>query len=109
MEERIKKIVETLDFNKAEDIEVFNLSGKGYIVNDVVIATALNNRHTFALLGHLSDMLKASREQVLRTEEDGDWVILDLGDALVHLMTQDHRDKYTMEEFLTNFQEYKGE
>lgn len=109
MEERIKRIVETLDFNKAEDIETFDLKDKGYIANHVVIATALNNKHTFALLKHLVDVLKPAGEDILRTEEDGDWVIVDLGDILVHIMTQSHRDKYTLEEFLTSFKEYKSD
>jgi len=107
MEDRIKLVVDTLDFNKAEDIETFDLSGKGYIVNDVVLATALNNKHTFALLNHLIDVLKPAGEQILRTEEDGDWCIIDLGDMLIHVMTQSHRDKYSIEEFLRNFKEYK--
>ena len=103
MQTRIDNIVKSLDFNKAEDIEIFDLSGKGYIVNQVVIATALNNRHSFALLNHLKDDLKPSGEEFLRTEEDGYWIIVDLGDILIHIMTQDHRDKYSMEDFLENF------
>lgn len=105
MTDRIKKIVDSLDFNKAEDIETFDLSDKGYIVNQVVIATALNNKHTFALLNHLKNDLKPQGEEFLRTEEDGDWIIADLGDILIHIMTQNHRDKYSLEDFLTNFKE----
>ncbi|MEA3384744.1 MAG: ribosome silencing factor [Campylobacterota bacterium] len=107
MQQRIERIIETLDFNKAEDIESFDLSDKGYIVNGVVIATALNNKHTIALLGHLVDALKPAGEEILRTEEDGDWVVVDLGDILIHIMTQEYRDKYSLEEFLRNFKEYK--
>lgn len=103
MEQRIKRIVDTLDFNKAENIETFDLSGKGYIVNDVVIATSLNNKHSFALLNHLREALKPEGEEFVRTEEDGDWTIIDLGDILIHIMTQSHREKYTLEEFLSNF------
>jgi ribosome-associated protein len=105
MEERINRIIEILDMNKAEDIETFDLSGKGYIVNAVVISTALNNKHTFALLNHLKDGLKPNGEDIIRTEEDGDWIIIDLGDILIHIMTQAHRDKYSLEDFLTNFKE----
>lgn len=107
MQQRIERIIETLDFNKAEDIESFDLSDKGYIVNGVVIATALNNKHTIALLGHLVDALKPAGEEILRTEEDGDWVVVDLGDILIHIMTQEYRDKYSLEEFLRNFKEHK--
>jgi len=102
MEQRIKKIVDVLDFHKAEDIEVFDLTDKGYITNQVIIATALNTKHSIALLGHLKDDLKPD-EELVRTEEDGDWTIVDLGDILIHIMTQSHRDTYSLEQFLSTF------
>lgn len=105
MDERIKRITDILDLNKAENIETFDLTGKGYIVNKVVVATALNNKHTFALLNYLKDELKPAGEEFLRTEEDGDWIIADLGDIMIHIMTEDHRAKYSLEDFLTNFKE----
>jgi len=103
MEERIQRIVEVLDAKKAEDIETFDLTGKGYIVNSVVIATALNNKHSLSLLTNLKEELKPDGEEFLRTEEDGDWTIVDLGDILIHLMTKEYREKYTLENFLENF------
>ncbi len=103
MEQRIKRIVEVLDSKKAEDIEVFDLRGKGYITSQVIIATALNNKHSLALLSHLKDELKPAGEEFVRTEEDGDWTIVDLGDILVHIMTQSYRDIYSLEQFLSTF------
>lgn len=103
MEQRIKRIVEVLDSKKAEDIEVFDLTGKGYITNQVIIATALNNKHSIALLTHLKDELKPAGEEFVRTEEDGDWTIVDLGDILIHIMTQSYRDIYSLEQFLSTF------
>ena len=103
MELRIKKIIEVLDFNKAEDIEVFDLTDKGYISNNVIIATALNTKHSIALLSHLKEDLKPLGEEFVRTEEDGDWTIVDLGDILIHIMTQTYRDMYTLEDFLSTF------
>jgi len=102
MEQRIKKIVSVLDSHKAEDIEVFDLTDKGYITIQVIIATALNTRHSIALLSHLKDELKPE-EEFVRTEEDGDWTIVDLGDILIHIMTQSHRDTYSLEQFLSTF------
>ena len=109
MEERIKRIVDILDSKKAEDIEVFDLTDKGYITNQVVIATALNTKHSLALLGNLKDELKPAGEEFVRTEEDGDWTIIDLGDILIHLMTKEYREKYTIENFLENFSIKDGE
>jgi ribosome-associated protein len=107
MEKRIQRIIDILDSKKAENIESFDLSNKGYIVNNVVIATALNNKHSLALLTHLKEALKPEGEEFVRTEEDGDWTIVDLGDILIHIMTQAYREKYTLEEFLTSFKEFK--
>lgn len=109
MEERIQRIVDVLDSKKAENIEVFDLSGKGYIVNQVIIATALNNKHSLSLLTNLKEELKPLGEEFLRTEEDGDWTIIDLGDVLVHIMTEAYREKYSLENFLVNFKAPEGE
>jgi len=104
MEERIQRIVKILDSKKAENIETYTLTGKGYITDRVIIATALNSKHSVALLGHLKDELKPLGEEFVRTEEDnGDWTIVDLGDILIHIMTQDYRDKYTLDDFLDGF------
>jgi len=109
MEKRIQRIIDVLDSKKAEDIETFDLTGKSYLVNNVIIATALNNKHSIALLTHLKEALKPEGEEFIRTEEDGDWTIVDLGDILIHIMTQAYRDKYTLEDFLTNFKEAKAD
>lgn len=100
MEERIARIVNLLNEKKAENIETIDLQGKGYIVDSVVIATALNNKHSIALLNYLRETLKPLGEEFVRVEEDGEWSIIDMGDMLVHIMTETHRAKYNIEEFL---------
>ncbi|MEA3553402.1 MAG: ribosome silencing factor [Campylobacterota bacterium] len=104
MEERIKRIIDILDSKKAENIETYTLTGKGYIADRVVIATALNTKHSLALLTHLKDDLKPLGEEFVRTEEEnGEWTIVDLGDILIHIMTQEYREKYTLDDFLDSF------
>lgn len=103
MEERLNKIASILDEKKAEDIEKINLEGREYIVDGVVIATALNNKHSISLIDHLKIDLKPNGEEFIRIEEDGDWSIIDLGDILIHIMTESHREKYNIEEFLEDF------
>ena len=102
-EQRVQKIVEILDNKKAEEIETYTLNEKGYIADRVVVATALNNKHSGALLGHLKDELKPLGEDFVRIEEDGDWSIVDLGDILVHIMVKEYRDRYTIDDFLDSF------
>lgn len=100
MEERIERIVNFLSEKKAENIETVDLKGKGYIVDAVIIATALNNKHSIALLNYLRETLKPLGEEFVRVEEDGEWSIIDMGDMLIHIMTETHREKYNIEDFL---------
>ncbi len=108
MQERIEKISAILDKNKAENIEVFDLRGKDYFVDQVVIATALNSRHTEALLNYLKNDLKPE-EKFLAVDESDEWIVADLGDILIHLMTPEYRVKYNMEEFLGEVAAHKHE
>lgn len=99
MEKRLEKISACLDKNKAESIEIFNLTDKDYFVDQVVIATSLNSKHTEALLNYLKNELKPE-ETFLGTDVSDEWVVADLGDILIHIMTPEYRVKYNMEEFL---------
>ncbi|MDX1296268.1 MAG: ribosome silencing factor [Sulfurimonadaceae bacterium] len=99
MQERIEKISEVLDKNKAEAIEVFDLRGRDYFVDFVIIASSLGERHTEALLDHLKKGLKPD-EHFLGVDVSGEWIVVDLGDILIHIMTPEYRNKYDMESFL---------
>ena len=99
MQERIENISAVLDKNKAENIEIFDLRDKDYFVDQVVIATSLNAKHTEALLNYMKNELKP-KETFLGTDVSDEWVVADLGDILIHIMTAEYRTKYNMEEFL---------
>lgn len=100
MKDRIEKITKVLDKNKAEGIEVFDLKDKNYFVDYAIIASSLGSRHTLALLDHLKKDLKP-QEQFNNVDESGDWIVIDLGDILIHIMTPEYRVKYDMESFLS--------
>ena len=99
MQDRIEKIISVLDAHKAEAIESFDLREKNYFVDFAIIASSLGQKHTTALLDHLKDELKPA-ETFNYVEESGDWVVVDLGDILIHIMTAEYRVKYDMETFL---------
>ena len=99
MQNRIQKITDSLDKNKAEAIEVFDLRDKNYFVDYAIIASSLGQKHTTALLDHLKTDLKPG-EYFNNVDESGDWVVVDLGDILIHIMTPEYRIKYDMETFL---------
>lgn len=108
MKERIERITKILDAKKAEDIEVVYLEGHDYITDAVVIATSLNGRHGESLLNELKNALKAQGESFVATDAETDeWIIADLGDIIIHIMTQSYRDKYSLERFLEDLKKGK--
>lgn len=106
MQTRIEKITNVLDKNKAENIEVFDLRNKNYFVDYAIIASSLGARHTSALLDHLKNDLKPA-EKFNNIDESSDWIVVDLGDILIHIMTPEYRVKYDMESFLSALAEGK--
>ncbi len=101
---RLESIIDLLDSKKAEDIALFDLRQTPYITSFVVIATSLADKHSFALLDTLKTELKAHGEVFYSTDEDsGDWIIADLGDIMIHIFTHNHRKKFNLEEFLSNY------
>ena len=106
MQERIEKITHVLDKNKAESIEVFDLRDKDYFVEYAIIASSLGSKHTLALLDHLKKELKPD-EHFNNVDESGDWIVVDLGDILIHIMTPEYRVKYDMESFLSDLRDGK--
>ncbi|MCK4874875.1 MAG: ribosome silencing factor [Sulfurimonas sp.] len=106
MQNRIEKITHVLDKNKAEGIEVFDLREKNYFVDYAIIASSLSSRHTTALLDHLKNDLKP-QENFNNVDESGDWIVVDLGDILIHIMTPEYRVKYDMETFLSDLADGK--
>ena len=102
IEHRVKRIVEVLDENKAEEIEEFNLQESDYIAQRVIIANALNTKHTGALLDHLKKRLKPEGENFLHVDESESWIVADLEDILIHIMTVEYRQRYSLEEFLVD-------
>jgi len=102
MKERIEKIVTILDDKKALDIESFDTKESDYFTDAVVIATTMGEKHGYALLNELKSKLKPE-EEFLAIEESDDWTVIDLGDILIHLMSEEYRAKYKLEEFLEKY------
>lgn len=106
MNNRIQSVINVLDKHKAEAIESFDLRDKNYFVDYAIIASSLGSKHTTALLDHMKNELKPA-EHFNHVEESGDWVVVDLGDVLVHIMTPEYRVKYDMESFLSRLADGK--
>jgi ribosome-associated protein len=94
------KIVETsLDDDKAEDIVAIDLRGKSTIADYMVIATGRNSRQLAAMASHLDEKLtKAGVARVsVEGKNQGDWVLLDGGNVVVHLFRPEVRTFYALE------------
>ena len=100
--ELIENITKILDDKKASDIEVIDLRQKGYISQFVVVATSMAGKHGLSLLNYLKEELKPLGVKFYAIDEENEeWIIVDLGEVIVHIFTQPHRDKYKLEDFLT--------
>ena len=93
-------VVAALEDIKARDIEVYDVRHLSSMFERVVIATADSARQTKALAGHVREKARAAGGRVLGTEgeDSGDWVLVDLGDVIVHVMQPAVRAHYNLEE-----------
>ena len=95
-----KIVVEALEDIKAKDIEVINTTKLTSLFDRVVIASADSNRQTRALARNVQDKVKEAGGEVISTEgeESGEWILVDLGDIVVHVMQPAVRTYYNLEE-----------
>ncbi|BCZ17802.1 Ribosomal silencing factor RsfS [Helicobacter sp. NHP19-003] len=101
---RIARIVALLEEKKAENITTFDLREQDYITAHVVIATTLASKHALSLLDHLKTTLKPLGEEFYATDESNEeWIIIDLGDIMIHLFTQSYRDHFDLDGFLKTY------
>ncbi len=99
----IQEVINVLDSKKADDIRVIDLRDRNYCCDFVIVATAMIGRHSLSLLNSLKEELKPKDITFYAIDEDSeDWIIIDLGEVIVHIFTQNHRNKYNIEEFLEN-------
>ena len=92
--------VAALEDIKARDIEVIDVRPQTSLYDTMVIASAESNRQVKALANHVRDKLKEAGAPILGVEgEDvGDWVLVDAGDIVVHVMQPAVRSYYNLEE-----------
>ena len=93
-------IVDALEDVKAQDIKVYNTGGLSDLFDRVIIASGTSNRQTKALAWRVAQQVKAAGGEVLAVEGEasGEWVLVDAGDAVVHIMQPAIRSYYRLEE-----------
>ncbi|MEJ2517548.1 MAG: ribosome silencing factor [Methyloceanibacter sp.] len=95
----LKIVTDTLDGAKAEDVSVIDLEGKTSIGDYMVVASGRSQRHVGALADHLIKALKDAGYGRARVEglPQGDWVLIDAGEVIVHLFRPEVREFYNLE------------
>ena len=95
-----RAIVDGLEDTKAQNIRVFNTEHLTPLFERVIVASGTSSRQTKALAASVRDSVKSRGMQVLRTEGEtnGEWIIVDCGAAVAHIMQPGIRDYYHLEE-----------
>ncbi|MFO1326618.1 MAG: ribosome silencing factor [Rubrivivax sp.] len=95
-----RAIVDGLEDVKAQNIAVFNTEHLSPLFERVIIASGTSNRQTKALASSVRETVKSRGMAVLGTEgeDNGEWIIVDCGAAVAHIMQPAIRDYYHLEE-----------
>jgi len=96
----LSKLVQAaLDDLKASDILAIDVRGKTSIADLMIIATGTSVRHVRSLADNVRQQCKEAGQAPLGVEGDNqsDWVLVDLGDIIVHVMTDEKREFYALE------------
>jgi len=101
---RLQKIAVTaLEAIKARDITLLDVRKLTSLYDTLIIATAESSRQVKALAQHVREAMKAAGATIIGVEgeETGDWVLVDCGDIVVHIMQPAVRRYYNLEELCT--------
>lgn len=93
-------VVDALEDVKAQEIVVFDTTGLTSLFDRIAVASGTSNRQTKALAASVRDKVKAAGGNVvgIEGEDTGEWVLVDLGDMIVHIMQPAIRQYYRLEE-----------
>ena len=97
--ETLRIVLARLDDMKAEDIVTINLAGKSSIAHFMVVASGRSNRHVASVAEQVIKDLGQAHIARVRAEglRQGDWVLIDAGDVVVHIFRPEVRDFYALE------------
>ena len=100
LDKMTRAAVDALEDVKARDIVVFDVKKITAFFDMVVVATGDSNRQCRALSSHVQEQVKAAGGKIygVEGEQSGEWVLVDIGTAVVHIMQPAIRQYYNLEE-----------
>ncbi len=95
----LTSVVNSLSDTKAEDLVTIDLRGRSEMADYMIVASGRSSRQVAAMAENLTDALKQTHGLICKIEgkDQGDWVLIDAGDIIVHLFRPEVRDFYQIE------------
>lgn len=95
----LERILHILDDSKAADIQTLDVRALTTITDTMIICSGTSARHVKAISDHILEGLKEHKKELLGVEGtvDSEWVLVDLGRMVVHIMLPQTRDFYQLE------------
>jgi ribosome-associated protein len=95
----LERVLVSLDDDKAEDIVPIDLRGRSSVADYMVVCSGRSSRQVAAIAEKLVDRLKEEfgRSCKIEGKEQGDWVLIDAGDVIVHVFRPEVREFYQLE------------
>ncbi len=95
----LKIVQDTLDERKGINITTLDVKDKTSVTDYMVVVTGNSSRHVKSLCNYIVENIKKQgfKPFGVEGESGAEWVLLDLGDVVVHIMTQEMRDFYQLE------------
>jgi ribosome-associated protein len=105
LKDKVELIVGWLAEKKAENISAYDFVGKNSFTDYVIICEGQADLHVRAIGQYVIDMVKEHHFTVLSKEgiDYSHWVLVDLGEIIIHIFLPETRDYYKIDEFLTTY------
>ena len=107
MIKKVEEIVDAIESRKGSDILVYDLEGKGSIADYYIICSGSSNRMRQAISDEVDKRVNEFGEEKLGLEGygEGNWILMDFDDVLVHIFDNESREKYNFEGLLDGCKE----
>ena len=97
-----KEIMKAIEDRKAEDIKFYDVKGVNPLCDAIIVCTALNERNLFGIENAIEEAAEKLNIKINHVEgrNDSRWVIVDLNDIVVHILTRAERERLALDEII---------